>query len=60
MSAGNAYRMFDLAERALRSFGACNETRDLYTAAQEALAEAGQTYLADVARERAGAVDSLL
>jgi hypothetical protein len=52
--------MYYLAERSLRSWGACTEVVDLYRVAATALAAAGQSYLATVATERAGAVESLL
>ncbi len=55
-----ACSLYYLAERTLRSFGACSEVAELYRAAAVALAASGQSYLAGVATERAGAVESLL
>jgi hypothetical protein len=60
VSTALACSMYYLAERSLRSWGACTEVVDLYRVAATALAAAGQSYLATVATERAGAVESLL
>lgn len=60
MSTAHACGLYYLAERTLQRFGACHEVADLYRAAHVALAACGQHFLASVAIERAGAVESLL
>jgi hypothetical protein len=59
MSAAYAVQMFALAERALRSFGACDDVVEAYELAAVALHAAGQTYLASVAWARAATVSEL-
>lgn len=56
----SALSLYDLANRALRSFGACEETVDLYNEASSALAAVGQSHLSSVAAQRAFDVRSLL
>jgi hypothetical protein len=60
MSVYNALSLYDLANRALRSFGACEECVDLYREAAVALGAVGQSTLAGIAYERSAAVRSLL
>jgi hypothetical protein len=60
MAIYSAYRLYDLAQRSLRLFGACAETVELYQLAAIALAAAGQSYLAQLSTERAACVQSLI
>jgi hypothetical protein len=60
MSTANAVLAYDVANQALRFWGACDEVVALYRRAAGMLAAAEQSYLAGIAIQRAYDVESLV
>lgn len=60
MSIGEAVFHLDTANRAMRYWGACEEVVAMYEQVADDLERVGQTYLAEIARNRAAVAAELV